>query len=44
MNNMPGCAKSGTISHPVNTQLQLPLRVNQLTAVNEFLQDTEQPL
>ncbi len=44
MNNKPGCAKRGTIIHPVHTQLQLPLCINQLTAVNEFLRDTKQPL
>lgn len=40
MNNKPGWTKRGTIFHPVNTRLQLPLCINQLTAVNEFLRDT----
>lgn len=41
MEKVPGCRKRGTIIHPVNTTVQLPLRINQLT---DFLHDTQQPL
>lgn len=43
MNYMAGCAKRGTIFHRVRTRFQLPLCIKQLTAVNEYLQDTKQP-
>lgn len=42
MNKMPGCIQRGTVIQPASTQL--PLYINQLTVVNDFLQDTKQPL
>lgn len=44
MKKMSGFTQRGTISQSVNTQLQLPLCRNQLTAPNDFLLNTEQLL